>query len=426
MRKIYAGGHRPAAILLTSVFVWAAAGRAPAQVYTWTTFLGQPGVTGTNDGTGNGALFNQATGVVVDAAGNMVIADEQNNTIRVATPYGAVTTLAGLPGVSGTNDGTGTNALFNQPSNVTLDSAGNIYVADTFNHTIRKVTPAGMVTTLAGVGGQTGFQNGNGSAARFNQPNGVVMDPGGAFMYVADGINNAIRKVTTNGDVSTPAGGSGAAGTNNGTGNTARFNFPEQVAVDSSGIVYIADAGNNAIRKMTAGGTVSPLAGLPGPLNIGSQDGTGTGARFSYPESLTVDSASNVFVADYGNNTIRKVTPAGVVTTVGGRAGITGTNDALGTNALFNGEEGIFVDKSDNIYVTDTVNNTVRIGITPGAVPLGIARSGGNAVLTWTNSAFGLQSAPLVSGTYTNVPGAVNPYTNPAGGSKLFFRLKAN
>jgi sugar lactone lactonase YvrE len=381
--------------------------RASAQAYTWTTFVGLPTVSGTNNGTRSAALFNQPTGTIEDAAGNLYIADEQNNLIRKCTANGVVTAFAGSAGNTGTNDGTGTNALFNQPSNLAFDSAGNIFVADTFNHTIRKITPAGLVSTFAGLGGTPGFKNGTGSGALFNQPNGIAFDSSNN-LYVADGVNGAVRRVTTNAVVSTVATG---------------FYLPEQVAVDKSNIIYVDDAGNNVIRKMTPAGVVSLLAGSGA---IGSKDGTGAGAEFNYPESLTVDSSSNVFVADYGNDTIRMITPAGVVTTIGGQVGIMGTNDATGTNALFNQQEGISVDKSDNIYVADTQNNTIRIGLAPGAVPLGMQRVGGQLVLTWTNSAFSLQSAPTANGTYTNSPTAISPYTNSTGSGQQYFRLKGN
>jgi hypothetical protein len=378
-----------------------------AQTYTWTTFVGAPGISGTNDGSRGAALFNQPTGTVVDAAGNMYVADEQNNLIRKVTINGAVTTFAGSAGNTGTNDGTGTNALFNQPSNLALDSTGNLYVADTFNHTIRRITSGGVVSTFAGLGGVPGFQNGTGSGALFNQPNGIAFDSSNN-LYVADGVNGAVRRVTTNAAVTTVATG---------------FYLIEQVAVDKSNIIYVDDAGNNVIRKMTPAGVVTLLAGSG---VAGSKDGTGAAAEFNYPESLTVDSSSNVFVADYGNDTIRKITPAGVVTTIGGQVGILGTNDATGTNALFNQEEGIGVDKSGNIYVSDTQNNTIRIGIPPGPVTLGMQYAGAKLVLTWTNTAFSLQTAPLATGTYTNLDTATNPYTNSAAGSQQYFRLKAN
>jgi hypothetical protein len=400
-------GRSVAGVLLTSVLMCALVNAAAAQPFTWTTFVGSPGISGTNDGTRGAALFNQPTGMVADAAGNMYVADEQNNLIRKVTISGAVTTLAGQAGNTGTNDGTGTNALFNQPSNLALDSAGNIYVSDTFNHTIRKITPGGVVSTLAGLGGVSGFQNGTGSGALFNQPNGIAFDSS-YNLYVADGVNGAVRKVTTNGVVTTVSTG---------------FYLPEQVGVDQSNIIYVDDAGNNQIKKLTTNGVVTLLAGSGA---IGSQNGTGAGAQFNYPESLAVDSLSNVFVADYGNDTIRKITPAGVVTTIGGQVGILGTNDASGTNALFNQEEGIWVDKSDNIYVADTQNNTIRIGVAPGAVTLGMQRSGGKLMLTWTNTAFSLQSSPLAAGTYTNLDTATNPYTNSTGNSQQYFRLKAN
>jgi hypothetical protein len=415
-------GRMIAAALLLHGLTWAGGSAALAQVYTFTTFVGSPTVTGSTDGTGSAALFNQPTGVAIDRVGNVFVVDQVNNTIRKVTPTRVVTTLAGLAGSPGSADGTASAARFNLPSNVTLDNSDNMYVADTSNHTIRKVTPAGVVTTLAGLAGVPGSADGTGSAARFNQPNGVALDSNGN-LYVADGVNSTIRKVTLNGVVTTLAGLAGSSGSANGTGSAARFNFPEDVAVDTAGNVYVADAGNNTIRKVTPGGVVTTLAGKAGV--VGSQDGTGSGALFSFPEALAVDSAGNVFVADYGNDTIRKVTPSGVVTTIGGLAGSTGTANGPGSVARFNGEEGIGVDKSGNVYVADTVNNTIRIGIPSGPVLLNIALLGGKAVLTWTNSAFALQSATVVSGPYTNVAGAISPYTNSLN-TQCFFRLKAN
>ncbi len=199
-----------------------------------------------------------------------------------------------------------------------VDSAGNVYVADTGNSTIREVTPAGVVTTLAGWSGHTGSGDGTGSAARFYDPEGVAVDSTGN-VYVADYFNYTIRKVTPAGVVTTLAGSVGSSGTNDGVGSAARFSYPKGVAVDSAGNVYVADNGNSTIRQVTPAGVVTTLAGSPGLY--GSSDGTGSNARFGGPSGVAVDSADNVYVADTDNQTIRKVTPAGVVTTLAGSPG---------------------------------------------------------------------------------------------------------
>jgi len=216
------------------------------------------------------------------------------------------TTLAGMAGSSGSANGTGSAARFNTPYGVAVDSAGNVYVADNGNHTIRKVSAAGVVTTLAGLAGSGGSADGTGSAARFSLPNGVAVDSAGN-VYVADFNNHTIRKVTPAGVVTTLAGRAGSFGSADGTGGAARFIFPTDVAVDSAGNVYVADTGNYAIRKVTAAGVVTTLAGNAGVS--GSADGAGSVARFYRPSDVVVDNAGNLYVADSGNNTIRKGVP---------------------------------------------------------------------------------------------------------------------
>src|SRR5437016_1179139 len=301
---------------------------------------------GSADGTGNAARFDFPFGIAIDSADNVYVADTDNDAlIRKVTPVGTnwvVTTLAGLGGNYGSADGMRIDARFAGPSGVAVDGAGSVYVADQVNDTIRKVTAAGVVTTLAGLARYGGSTNGMSNAARFNSPSGVAVDSSGN-VYVADSENNQIRKVTpvgTNWVVTTLAGLSGSddwadtEGSADGTGSAARFTVPEGVAVDSAGNVYVADTVNYTIRKLTPAGVVTTRAGQAGVQ--GSANGTGGNARFNFPSGVAVDSATNVYVADTWNHTIRKVTPARVVTTVAGRAGISGSADGMGNDARFN------------------------------------------------------------------------------------------
>ena len=310
------------------------------------------------------AGFFQPTGVAVDSAGNVYVADQRNHTIHKITPKGVVSTMAGAVGVPGSADGTGSAARFDSPFGVTVDNAGNIYVGDTFNDTIRKITPDGVVSTLAGLVGGCGSADGMGSAARFCFPFGVALDTAGNI-YVGDNNNQTIRKITPTGVASTVAGLPGVIGSVNGAGSAARFYLPAGVAVDSAENIYVADSGNQAIRKITPAGLVSTLAGLPAVH--GSTDGTGSAARFFNPEGVTVDSAGTVYVADTFNHTIRKITPAGVVSTLAGLAGSEGSADGMGNAARFFKPGAVAVDSAGTVYVADTTNDTIR-KITPAGV----------------------------------------------------------
>lgn len=330
--------------------------------YSFITLAGKVGTSGTNDGTGNTARFCCPMGVAIDSKGNLYVADKENSTIRKVTPKGEVTTLAGLAGCSGTNDGLSSAARFSYPSGVAVDRTGNVYVADSGNNTIRKITPEGQVTTLAGSAGAYGDADGTGDIARFNGPWDLAVDESGN-VYVADVANFTIRKLTAAGVVTTLAGKAGEDGNADGTGSTARFNAPSGVALDSAGTVYVADSWNNTIRKIDpAIGMVSTLAGLGGFTNYGSMDGIGNGARFFSPSNVALDSAGNVYVTDGSNFTIRKITPAGMVTTLGGKVRSPGTNDGVGIVARFDHPCGVAVDSAGNIYIADMWNHIIRKG----------------------------------------------------------------
>jgi hypothetical protein len=339
------------------------------------TFAGTPGVTGSTDGPGAIALFAKPQGVATDLAGNVYVADSDNSTIRMITPAAVVSTLAGTAGVIGSTDGTGPVAQFNVPQSVATDTAGNVYVADTNNSTIRKIAAGGVVTTLAGTPGVAGWANGTGPAAQFDHPQGVATDAAGN-VYVADTYSGTVRVITPAGVVNTLAGTGYVAGSTDGTGAAAEFKNPRGLAVDAADNIYVADFSNDTLRKITPAAVVTTLAGLaPEP---GSTDGTGSAAQFNSPDAAATDSAGNMYIADTANNTIRKITPAGVVTTLAGTAGVTGSNNGTGAAAQFNSPQGIIADGSGNVYVADTGNDTIRM-ITAAGVVTTLAGTAGAA-----------------------------------------------
>ncbi len=325
---------------------------------TYITLAGAVTNSGSADGQGSAARFYNPWSPVVDTAGNLFVADVWNNTIRKITPTGLVSTFAGQAGVQGSADAVVcTNATFNNPFGLAIDSSNNLYVGDTGNDTIRKITPSGAVSTLAGLAGNYGSADGTGNSARFNFPDGVAVDTNGN-VYVADSSNETIRKITPAGVVTTLAGLAGAYGTADGTGNGARFNWPVALAVDASGNIFVVDHQNSTIRKVTQSGVVTTLAGFPG--SGGAADGTGNVARFSIPNGIAIDNTGNIYVADYGNNAIRKVTQAGVVTTLAGLSSDPDSADGIGSVVRFNGPAGVAVDASGDLFIADSRNETIR------------------------------------------------------------------
>jgi sugar lactone lactonase YvrE len=369
-------------------------------IATITTFAGTGGAGSTN-GLGTAASFNTPISVVRDAAGNVYVADLFNNLIRKITPAGAVSTFAGT-GAAGNVNGTGTAASFNVPIGVACDLAGNVFVADFGNNLIRMITPAGVVTTLAG-SGTAGFTNATGTAASFNEPYGLTTDLAGN-VYVAERGNDVIRKITPAGVVSTFAG-SGVAGNTNGTGVAASFNNPTGIDTDLFGNLYVADFGNNLIRKITPAGAVTTLAGSGA---AGLINATGTAAAFNGPFGIGTDPAGNVFVADRGNHVIRKITAAGVVTTLAGN-GIRANVNGTGTAASFNFPVGITTDAIGNIFVADQGNFSIRrivtnetVQVCPGNSLTLTASLGVSYVWTGPQAITnGVSFTPTVTGTYT-------------------------
>jgi len=309
------------------------------------------GTYGNANGTGAAASFGAPISLASDILGNIYVADNLEYQIRKISPTEVVTTLAGS-GIGGILNGAGATAEFHSPSGVAADVSGNIYIADTYNNMIRKITPAGIVSTLAGYV-YTGYLDGSGTNARFYYPRGVAVDASGNI-YVADTENNMIRKITPAGVVSTVAGQL-IPGSANGTGTAASFNGPQGIAIDVSGNLYIADSGNNQIRKISPAGEVTTLAGSGA---TGNTNGSGSGASFNFPCGITVDASGNVYIADTFNNIIRKITPTGIVTTLAG-SGVQGNANGSGTSASFYGPQGLALDPSGNLYVGDD-NDLVR------------------------------------------------------------------
>jgi sugar lactone lactonase YvrE len=321
-----------------------------------TVFAGTPSVVGHSDGVGAAASFYFPLGVTIDGSGNIIVSDRDGATLRKITPAASVTTLAGAPNLMGGADGTGAAAAFNFPTALATDSSGNLYAADSGNSTIRKITPAGAVSTFAGTAGASGSADGTGTVARFSNPAGVATDAAGD-LYVADTNNNTIRKITPSGVVTTFAGTADAIST------------PSSIATDSAGNVYVGETVINVILKITPSGVVTTFAGHDDALSLDCvcADGTGAAAEFSNPVGIATDSVGNVYVADSLNNTIRKITPAAVVTTLAGSAGLSGSADGTGAAARFDMPTSIVTDTSGNLYVADGWNSTVR-KITPSGV----------------------------------------------------------
>jgi len=273
---------------------------------------------GSLDGTGSGARFDAPEGIVNAPDGNLYVAEKNSATIRRVSPQGVATTFAGSVGAIGSQDGAGNAARFNTPTRLEADADGNVYVTDTGNSLIRRISAAGAVTTLAGAAGQCGSADGDAPNARFCSPQGIALDRQGN-LYVADTLNHTIRRIDPANVVSTIAGAAGSCGSSDGRGGAARFCEPQDIEVDNAGYVYVADTGNSTIREIAPNGDVRTIAGAAG--QCGSADGVEGRARLCRPAGLALDGNGSLFVADTGNGTIRRINTSNAVTTVIGVAG---------------------------------------------------------------------------------------------------------
>lgn len=329
-----------------------------ATPYTFTTLAGKAGVQGNWNGTGTSALFAQPQGIAVDANGNLYVTDSLNNEVRKISAAGVVTTLVNSAAIAAAVDFNPRPSGFFLPYGLAVDGSGNVYVSDPGYGAIWEVSSAGAVTHIAGgdVSLSANSVDGVGNQAGFTDPLGIALDASGN-LYVGD--RYTVRKITlSSARVNTLAGSPTLFGNNDGTGSAARFGGVNAVAVDSSGNVYAADGNSNyTIRKITPAGVVTTIAGTAG--TFGFADGTGTSALFYIPNGIAVDSNGNLYVT-VSNNTIRKITSGGVVTTLAGTNSVSGSTDGTGASALFSGPVGIAVDGSGDLFVADSANNTIR------------------------------------------------------------------
>ena len=385
-------------------------GAVPTAIYgNVSTFAGS-GLYSFTNGVGIAASFRGPAFLTFDAQGNLYAADPGNNVIRKIVPNATVTTFAGN-GSQGKNNGAATTATFNYPYGVATDAQGNIFVSDQNNNLIRKITRAGAVSTFAG-NGTTGKANGTGTAASFNSPFGMTFDSKGN-LYVADGGNNLIRKITPAGVVSTFAG-SGSQGSTDGTGTAASFNNSTDVTADSQDNIFVADHNNNLIRKITPAGVVTTYAG-GGPDNIGNA--TTATVNLGNPYSIRVDKQGNMYVAAEFDNLVKIISPNGIVRDLAGN-GTTGYADGIGTSAVIYFPVALVLDTHNNLFVSDQSLRIRQIALTGYTIdktlPAGL-------VFNYTNG--------TVSGTPT-VASPATDYTvtayNSSGSSSTIVNITVN
>lgn len=360
------------------------------------TLAGATAISAYADGPGVSARFADPVGLAADAQGSVLIADSANHCIRIFLG-GIVSTVAGQPGQNGYRDGASSAAQFDTPSALAVAKDGTIYISDTGNHTIRRLTTNGTVATFAGGAGEAGSTNGPAAAARFNAPLGLALAPNGDLL-VADSGNHAIRRITPAGVVSTFAGGLEQWGAADGKGEQARFNGPVGLAFDPTGNLFVADSFNHAIRRVAPDGTVTTFAGKLG--EDGFTDGPAAEARFGSPAELAFDASGNLFVTDGFYNTLRRIKPDGTVSTVAGLAGVEGSADGGYVAARFFNPYGLVATTAGTLVVSDTYNELIREITAPFTLSARKTANGGT-VIRWESLA-GKHYQPLYRDSLTS------------------------
>ena len=361
---------------ITTVNPVSTGGAVPNTAYSLVSTFAGSGSSGSSDGAATTATFRYPLAVAVNAAGDVFVGDEDVNTIRKISKDGQVSTYS-----YGFDDGSGNFLNYNSPVALAIDKNGTLYIADRDNHTIKKITSVGVGSVLAG-SGIAGSANGQGREASFNFPEGIAVD-GDGNVYVSDRDNNKIRKISPTGLVSTLAG-TGTAGYADGPAASANFKTPKGIAVDGDKNLYVADYGNSLIRKISAAGEVTTVAGGSSWSNA---DGIKSDASFSSPFSVAIDVNGDIYVGESAR--IRKISPNGVVNTVAGNsAGFSGT-DGIGTAASFWGPIGICLDYKGSLFIASNLNKKIRklslTGYTASpALPAGLSLNSGTGQISGT------------------------------------------
>lgn len=326
------------------------------------TTVGGTGVSGFSgdNAAATAAKLSNPSGVAVDDTGNIYIVDKGNYRIRKISKTGIITTIAGNGGIGYSGDHAAATAATLSPNGIAVDLAGNVFIADQGNNCIRKINKLGIITTVAG-DTANGFAGDHGpaTAAKLSNPSSVAVDVSGN-LFITDQNNNRIRKVDTFGIITTVAGGGTGGLGDGGAATTASLSIPSGIAVDASGNLFIIDQGNNRVRKVTAMGLISTYAGT-GAVGYSGDGGAAIAATFNYPISVAVDGSGNVYVVEGNNNVIRKIDAIGNIYAFAGKDSLGYSGDGgAATAAKLKNPTGVAVDTAGKIYIADLGNNRIR------------------------------------------------------------------